>query len=416
MKHSIKTYALFLLIGAFTIGCKSSVKLPISDPMQNFVLDLSRLSSDEMEGRETGTKGEKLAASYIAERMEEIGLAPKGTKKYYQDFSKQLRSNPHDDMPAPNDPSITGRNVIGFINNGASNTVVIGAHYDHLGFGKEGSLYNGRPAIHNGADDNASGVTILLNLANALIENEYTNNNYLIIAFSGEEKGLWGSNYFVNNPTIDLASINYMINLDMVGRLNEDRQMALNGYGTSPLWSVTDDIKKPKFKIKKTLSGVGPSDHTSFYLKDIPVLMFFTGQHEHYHRPGDDIEHINFSGMRDIHLYIYTLISKLDKKGKLPFTKTVDESADTPDFKVTLGVVPDYLYDGKGMKIDGVREGKTAFKSDIQDGDIVIKMGEFEVVDMNSYMQCLSKFEPGSTTTVVIMRKGKEIEKKVTFD
>ena len=296
------------------------------------------------------------------------------------------------------------------------NTVIIGAHFDHLGYGNEGSLYTGPKAIHNGADDNASGVAAMLCLAEALNGSKYNHNNYLFIAFSGEEKGLWGSNYFVDNPTVNMENVNYMINMDMVGRLDKDRRLAVNGVGTSPTWNKEmDDIKSPKFKFKKGESGVGPSDHTSFYLGDIPVLHFFTGQHEDYHRPSDDIELINFSGLKDVTDYIYRLIAELDDEGKLAFTKTKDESTEAPDFKVTLGVIPDYLFDGKGMQIDGVKVGRPAGTAGLQKGDIVVKMADLEVVDMMSYMKCLSKFEKGQTIDITIVRDGKEIMKKLTF-
>ena len=179
---------------------------------------------------------------------------------------------------------------MGFIDNHADRAIVIGAHYDHLGYGDEGSLYRGdEKAIHNGADDNASGVAVMLNLVNKLKEAN-TGNNYLFMAFSGEEMGLLGSNYFVKNATISTDDINYMINMDMVGRLNADSTLAVYGVGTSPYFKQVLMASNSAFKIIENASGVGPSDHTSFYLSDIPVLHFFTGQHEDYHKPSDDSE------------------------------------------------------------------------------------------------------------------------------
>ncbi|MBK6783404.1 MAG: M28 family peptidase [Saprospiraceae bacterium] len=185
-------------------------------------VDLLTLSSDEMEGRETGKAGEKLAAEYIENRFSSLGLRPKGDNNtFFQTFKKKLKAHPHAEI-SESDPEISGRNVIGYIDNKKPYTVVIGAHYDHLGYGEGGgSLHAGEKAIHNGADDNASGVTGLIYLAEALQKKEYANNNYLFIAFSGEEKGLLGSNFFINNPTVDKNSINYMINMDMIGRLGK---------------------------------------------------------------------------------------------------------------------------------------------------------------------------------------------------
>lgn len=378
-------------------------------------LDVTYLADDKLEGREIGTKGEQLAAEYIAKRFKELGLEPKGTDGYFQTFSRKQQQNPHSLTPTDTG-MIVGRNVAGFINNKAEFTVIIGAHYDHLGYGKHGSLHTGEPAIHNGADDNASGVAVLLQLTERM-KGQNKNNNYLFIAFSGEERGLWGSNFFAKEPTLKLERVNYMINMDMVGRLNEENKLAINGTGTSPVWKETlESLSNGRFKLVLSESGVGPSDHTSFYLKDIPVLHFFTGQHDDYHRPSDDADKINFKGMDQIGGYIFNLISALDDDGELEFTKTKDEDqSKAPKFSVTLGVVPDYLFDGEGMRISGVKEGRTAANAGLQEGDIVTKMGDIEVVDMMSYMKGLAAFKEGDKTTVVILRDGKELKKKVTF-
>jgi len=380
--------------------------------------DVKFLSSDELEGRETGTEGERKASEYISQRFKDLGLNGifHDNNSYYQMFEKTIKSNPHAKIASPDDPVIVGRNVGGFLNNNADHTIIIGAHYDHLGYGGEGSLHVGDPAIHNGADDNASGVAIMLALAD-LLKNKELNYNFLFLAFSGEEKGLWGSNFFVDNSPLVLEDINYMINLDMVGRLNDEKRLALYGTGTSPTWEKAfKKTANPNFVFTKQESGVGPSDHTSFYFVDIPVLMFFTGQHEDYHRPSDDYEKINFSGMLDIASYLSGLVLTIDDMPKMEFTKTKDESQSTPAFKVTLGVIPDYLYDGQGMRIDGVREGRPAYNSGLVKGDIVVKMGDLEVVDMQTYMKALSVFEPGETITITIIREGDMVmEKSMTF-
>ncbi len=381
--------------------------------------DVVFLASDDMQGRETGTEGERKAASYIKNRFSTIGLTPMGNDDtYFQTFSFAPKNDPHGEVrfrESGNDTLITGTNVIGYWNNNSDNTIVIGAHYDHLGLGGEGSLHRDGEVIHNGADDNASGVAIMLHLAQELQEDIYKGNNYLFIGFSGEEMGLLGSNYFTKNATIDLSSVNYMINMDMVGRLNEERTLAVHGVGTSPLWSQTVFAANTDFKLAEHESGVGPSDHTSFYLNDIPVLHLFTGQHEDYHKPGDDSEKLNYEGMESIKKYIKDIIAELDDNGKIKFTKTKDESSAVPSFKVGLGVVPDYLFSGKGMRIDGVSEGKAAQNAGLQKGDIVIKMGDSTVVDMMSYMRVLSTFDGGDKTTVIIDRDGEKIEKDIEF-
>ncbi|WP_397445512.1 M28 family peptidase [Polaribacter sp. R77954] len=379
--------------------------------------DVSFLASDDLEGRQTGTEGEKKASKYIAKRFEELGLSKKGTSGYLQPFTFKPKTNPHDEVKfdVNGDGTITGNNILGFIDNKAENTVIIGAHYDHLGFGGEGSLYRDSiKAIHNGADDNASGVAVLLNLA-AKLKTKNTNNNYLFMAFSGEEMGLLGSNYFVKKPTIDTKKVSYMINMDMVGRMKKDSSLAVYGTGTSPIFKQVLKSHNNNFKLIQQESGIGPSDHTSFYLADMPVLHFFTGQHEDYHKPGDDSEKLNYDGMYLISDYIFNIISDLDDNGKLAFRKTKNESDSTPRFKVGMGVIPDYLFDGKGMRIDGISEDKPAQKAGLQKGDIVIKLGDSTVVNMMSYMRALSVFKKGDKSKVVVKRGEAEIEKEINF-
>jgi C-terminal processing protease CtpA/Prc len=254
----------------------------------------------------------------------------------------------------------------------------------------------------------------MLDLARKL-NNTNTNNNYLFIAFSGEEMGLLGSNYFVKNPTINTKAVSYMINMDMVGRLKKDSALAVYGTGTSPMFKQVLKAHNTKFKLIENESGVGPSDHTSFYLADIPVLHFFTGQHEDYHKPGDDADKLNYQGMETISEYIFDIISDLDDNGKLAFRKTKNESESTPRFKVGLGVIPDYLFDGKGMRIDGVSEGRPAKNGGLLKGDIVIQLGDSIVTDMMSYMRALSVFDKGDKTTVKVKRGNKEVRSIIEF-
>jgi len=372
--------------------------------------DISYLADDKLEGRAIGTEGEKLAAEYIAQAFERIGLTPKGTDGFYQPFTVKKATNPHEQaVIGSEEGGITGRNVAGYIDNGAANTVVIGAHYDHLGFGDAGSLHRGERAIHNGADDNASGTAAIIQLA-TLLKEKSDNFNYLFLAFSGEENGLWGSNYFSKNSTVDLATVNYMINLDMVGRLNEESTLAVNGVGTSPAFTPgLEAANTDSLKLVTSESGIGPSDHTSFYLQDVPVLHMFTGQHEDYHKPSDDADKINYAGLVRVVRFIERLVDELDSEEKLAFTKTKDSSGDSPRFSVSLGVVPDYLFDGKGMRIDGVTDGKPAEAAGLAKGDIVVKLGDSTVVDMMSYMKALSSFKTGDQT-VVEYKRGEELK------
>lgn len=312
-----------------------------------------------------------------------------------------------------------GNNVVGYINNNAATTIILGAHFDHLGYGEDNnSRYTGAAAIHNGADDNASGTAALLELARILKTTGSKKSNYLFIAFSGEELGLFGSKYFVDHPTVSLAEVNYMINMDMVGRFNDSaKTITIGGVGTSPVWStLLNGEKKMPFSIKVDSSGTGPSDHTSFYRKDIPVLFFFTGLHTDYHKPTDDFDKINYEGELLVVNYISRLVARTEKENKLAFQKTREQQTTTSArFTVSMGIMPDYTYSGNGVKADGVSEGKAAQKAGIKAGDVVIQLGEYPVSSVESYMQTLSKFKKGDATKVKVKRGNEELLFDIVF-
>lgn len=312
-----------------------------------------------------------------------------------------------------------GHNVIGYINNNAPNTIIIGAHYDHLGYGEDNNtLYTGTDkVIFNGADDNASGIAALIESGKLLKASKFKNNNYLLIAFSGEELGLFGSKYFTEYPTVDLSKVNYMMNMDMVGRLNDSTHaLTVGGYGTSPLWSAAINKIDKSFSIKIDSSGVGPSDHTSFYRKDIPVLFFFTGLHSDYHKPGDDAAKINYTGELQVLKFAFSIIESLNKKGKIAFTKTREmQIGSSTAFKVTLGIMPDYAFNGSGVRVDGVTDGKVAQKAGIKAGDVITQLGEHKFTDLQTYMETLNKFNKGDTTKVKLKRGKEDIVLDVVF-
>lgn len=312
-----------------------------------------------------------------------------------------------------------GHNVIGYIDNNAPLTIIIGAHYDHLGFGEDhNSLYSGTtPQIHNGADDNASGTAAVIELSKELKVSKLKKNNYLFICFSGEELGLFGSKYFATHPTVDLAKVNFMINLDMVGRLNDSTHgLTIGGYGTSPLWGQLLSANDKYFKIKFDSSGTGPSDHTSFYRKDIPVLFFFTGVNSDYHKPTDDADKINLTGERMVLKYIYNVIENTNKKPKLTFTKTREsDMSSKTGFKVALGIMPDYTFSGIGVRADGISEGKIAQKAGIKEGDVIVQLGDYTFTDVQTYMEALNKFNKGEATKVKVKRGTKELVFDIVF-
>ncbi len=387
-------------------------------------VDVVYLSSDLLEGRNTSSKGEELAREYILNRFESMGLKPggfDGTWEFMYQY-KQPR-NPHDTSAgAMKDlPVFTSKNILARIDNHAALTVIVGAHYDHLGHGGtgSGSLAANDTSIHNGADDNASGIACILAIAEKLKNDpEARGNNYLFIAFSGEEMGLFGSNAFTKDPMFDPAQYNYMVNFDMVGRLNASRSLAVNGVGTSPAWKPVfeNNATYHGFKIASTESGQGPSDHTSFYLKGMPVLHFFTGQHKDYHKPSDDSQFINYEGIIEIADLAVDLIHQKNQSGRLAFTKTKDESGKrSSSFKVTLGIMPDYLYSDGGIRLDGVTEGKPAFLAGLKAGDIITKVGDTVIKDMNGYMEVLAKYNKKDKVNVEFKRDGHPMNLMVEF-
>lgn len=310
------------------------------------------------------------------------------------------------------------RNVIGYIDNNAVTTIVIGAHYDHLGYGEDGNQTDPQEGavIHNGADDNASGTAALIEMGRLLEKDANAKkNNYLLIAFSGEELGLFGSKYWLEHPTMNISA-NYMINMDMVGRYDSSRKLTIGGYGTSPSWGeIFSTITDKNLVVKFDSSGMGPSDHASFYKKDIPVLFFFTNSHPDYHKATDDWDKINFNGELEIVKYIKQIIEAANNKSKFTFTKTRDQEARSVSLPVTLGVVPDYGYTGTGLRIDGVSKGKIAEHIGLQAGDVLLQLGDYKFADIQSYMQALQHFKKGDATKLRIKRGDSEMVFDIQF-
>lgn len=323
----------------------------------------------------------------------------------------------------------TGTNIAAYIDNHAPYTVILGAHYDHLGYGEDGNSLDPKakgsatlPAtertryIHNGADDNASGTAGLLALAQKIKDGRLKHYNYLFLNFSGEELGLLGSKALVKELNMDSSKIAYMINMDMIGRLNDSTHaLTVGGVGTSPVWGQFVSKTNQDFKIIIDSSGVGPSDHTSFYHAGIPVLFFFTGIHHDYHKPSDDADKINYFGEVQVLNYAYNIIKALDGKGKPAFTPTRQTTVGKVRFKVTLGIMPDYSYQEEGVRIDGVSDDRPAQKAGMKAGDIIVQMGELKIQGMQSYMEALGMFKVGDTTEVTVLREGKPLKMSVTF-
>ena len=351
-----------------------------------------------------------------------VYLTKEAVQKYFSDESATLdiRMN-----IAIAEKTRTGTNVIGYLDNGAAATVVLGAHYDHLGYGEDrNTLFaGGAPQVHNGADDNASGTAAMIELARLLKAGRSKNSNYLFIAFSGEELGLFGSKYFTEHPTINLATVNYMINMDMVGRLDHHANtITVGGFGTSPAWSSVftasgrNSVYAGPLQYRFDSSGTGPSDHTSFYRKGIPVLFYFTGLHADYHRPSDDFDKINYEGTVHLVKHIYSVMEKLDSQPRITFLETAEPRMTTSArFTVTLGIMPDYTFRGPGVRVDGVSEGRPAQLAGIKTGDVIVQLGAVSVGTLEAYMQALGTFKKGDKTVVYFNRNNDRMSATVVF-
>jgi hypothetical protein len=402
----------FCLTLCVLYACNPVVAQKIEE--KNIQKHIQYLADDKLQGRQTGSEGERMAMDYIQKEFKKLKLAPMGdASSFEQAFT--FKGGTH-----ATGAEGTAHNVVAFLDNQADKTIIIGAHFDHLGLGENGSSLDANPQgkIHNGADDNASGVAGVLELARYFKNNKVKeNSNFLFICFSGEELGLYGSKYFTEKPTLELNNVNYMINMDMIGRLNPTtKSLSISGSGTSPVWETLIKNTSTSLNIKTDSAGIGPSDHTSFYLKNIPVLHFFTGSHSDYHKPTDDWDKINYEGEKEVLELVITVVNKLDDQPKLAFLTTKNKSmSSSRSFKVTMGVMPSYTSDAAGLLVDGVTEGKPAQKAGILTGDIITQIGDHTIKDMQSYMDALGKFEKGQQVPVKIIRNKEEKIVQVTF-
>jgi len=338
-----------------------------------------------------------------------------------------------------------GYNVIGILDGTdpvlKSEAIVIGAHYDHLGHGGQGSLDVNSTAIHHGADDNASGTAAVLELARIFSGLKRNKRTIIFVAFSGEEEGLLGSNYYVNNPVWPLEKTVAMINLDMVGRL-KDGKLNVGGIGTAAEWRalvenankstvetlslnttangqiVSTSAMQPggnKFNLQLSDDGFGPSDHSSFYGKKIPVLFFFSGTHMDYHKPTDTSEKINYNGLSDIMFTVASIVSEIDQQPNKP-TYTLAKSTGIggrSGFNVSLGTVPNYADSTDGLLLDGVRDNSPAAKAGVRAGDKVVKLAGKEVRNVMDYTYILGELKAGEEYEMVVLRGGERLTLKI---
>lgn len=295
--------------------------------------------------------------------------------------------------------------------------IVLGAHYDHLGHGGSSSLDPNSTAIHYGADDNASGTSALLELARQFAKAKKNKRTIIFAAFSGEEEGLLGSKYYVNNPMFPIDKTVAMINMDMVGRL-KDEKLTVGGIGSATEWKALVEGKNPadsKFTLALSEDGFGPSDHSSFYGKQVPVLFFFTGTHLDYHKPSDTADKINYAGLTNITHYVSSLVKAVDGNAIKPTYKTAQSSGmgGRIGFNISLGTVPSYADSSDGMLLDGVRDNSPAAKAGLKAGDKVIMLAGKEVRNAMDYTQVMSGMKAGEEYEVVIMRGTEKLTLKI---
>lgn len=318
-------------------------------------------------------------------------------------------------------------NVIGTIKSGnrkyRDEYIVVGAHFDHLGIGGagSGSRDTETQSIHPGADDNASGVSGLLELAQKLsAQRSRLKRSVLFIGFDAEEKGLLGSKHFIKNPTVDIKKIITMVNMDMIGRM-EDSSATVGGVGTSPVFKpLLDSLKDGRmFTLGMSNPGFGPSDHAAFYAEDIPVLFFFTGIHNDYHTPRDTWKNINLSGTKKLLDLVYDVAYHLLRTSSRPtFSEAGPKQRQMSNttLKVTLGVMPSYVGTEIGLKIDAVSDPDgPAARAGIKKGDIIKAVNGKPIKDIYEYMERLGELRKGMTVPVLIERSKSEMTVSVTF-
>lgn len=384
--------------------------------------DVAFLAADRLEGRRIGSPGADSAAEYIARRFAALGLtAPEGGR--FQTFTVSPSAPAAHGTPFG---GVQGRNVIGILpgSNPAlrDEYVIIGAHYDHLGLGGPGSLDPESQAIHNGADDNASGTAALFEIARRLREHPPAR-SVLFLAFSGEELGLLGSAEYVKAPVVPIPQSVAMINLDMVGRLRNDRLIVYGVETAREFRPLLDSLNvQAKFDMHAQGDGYGPSDHSSFYAARMPVLHLFTDLHEDYHRPSDDAERIDAEGIVRVAAFAGEIATAVGNRPRrlavvdLPRPAPPAGSGNaTGGYGAYLGSIPDMTDSPGGVRLSGVRSGSPADQAGLLQGDILIRIGEHDVADLMAMTTALRAHRPGDTVEVVYLRNGERRTVRVTL-
>ena len=378
-----------------------------------------------------------LLAAWIGESAANAMLAPAGLDLVHAQAAVERSGQPHS-LALPDSVTLTvnvrrtraqTRNVVGLIpGRDTSRTLVLGAHYDHLGMGGPSSLAPNEHTPHVGADDNASGVSAVLAAAQRLGARAHRGwkpaHTLVFVAFSGEEIGLVGSAHFTDDPPRPLESIEAMVNLDMVGRLR-DEKLQVMGVGTAAEFpafasNVNQGVPEAHFDLRTSQDGYGPSDHQSFYKKNIPVLMLFTGAHADYHKPSDTWEKLNYTGLARVSYYAQALVESLDARPRPSFTKAKSDAspgriAGGGGYGAYLGTIPDYMQTEGGVLLSGVRDGGPAQQAGLAANDVIIRFDGIRVDNIYDYTFALRTRKPGQEVRITVKRAGHEVDLVATL-
>jgi len=436
-----RAFTTLALVTSVTAACHRSAPsaAPVAAPDTATVMrDVRYLASDALEGRGTGTAGNDSAAAYIARRFSGLGLAPAFVStdarvctrignaapcdsRFVQPFVARSVAAAHAGLQG----ELPTQNVAAVVRGSdpalRDEYVILGAHFDHLGRSAFGALDpDAVNAIHNGADDNASGTAAVIELARLLRRNP-PKRSVMFVTFSGEELGLLGSQYFVDHPPVPLEKVGAMLNFDMVGRMQEDRLIV---YGVATAQELNDIVAKANaaapLRLTATGDGFGASDHSSFYAKNLPVLHFFTNVHEDYHKATDDVDKINALGIaRVVALAERVTRAIADRPQPLTFVRAVAAAPSMSTRENTsayLGSIPDMgATEVKGVRLTGVRAESPADKAGLKAGDVIVEFAGKPVNDLYAYTDALYAQSPGDTVDVVVLRGAERMTVKVTL-
>ena len=418
MKTLVRLSAVYLSLAACAPALAGNISTKSGADSSVVRRDITYLASDALEGRLTGSPGNDSAAAYIARRYAALKLASP-VPGYFQPFDAMSAEDAHLGRTTPRHSQNVVAMIAGSDPRLRGEYIVIGAHYDHLGRSTDFALDpEAKDAIRNGADDNASGTTAVMELAR-IFRAKPAKRSLMFVNFSGEELGLLGSHWFVEHSPVPLDSIALMVNFDMVGRLRDDK-LIVYGRGTARelrgmMDSLDAAVPDARFAISGSDDGFGPSDHSSFYAKDIPVLHFFTDIHEDYHRATDDVEKISAAGeARVIDLAAAVVRAVGDRATRPTFVKMAAPTrtmTTREGSQVYLGSVPDMGGSSTpGLRLTGVRPGSPADSAGLKAGDVVIELGGVVVKDLYGYSEALYAHKPGDTIKIVFLRDGQRKE------